>query len=73
MMFRLSALAAVAGLLAAPAHAVSVTQWNFNSATPDANTGTGSTAPALGTGQVLLAGGATATFASGDEIGRAHV
>ena len=41
-------------------------QWNFNSVPPDANTGTGTTAPAIGTGTASLVGGTTATFATGD-------
>jgi len=46
-----------------------ITQWNFNSPTPDANTSTGTTAPAIGTGTATLVGGTTATFASGDASG----
>ena len=32
------------------AHADIITQWNFNSTTPDANTATGTTAPNIGSG-----------------------
>lgn len=62
---------ALAALLAAPAAQaqVVVTQWNFNSATPDNNTGTGTTLPAVGAGTASLVGGTTATFASGTANG----
>ncbi|NJL14647.1 MAG: T9SS type A sorting domain-containing protein [Microscillaceae bacterium] len=43
-----------------------ITQWNFNSETPDANTGTGNLSPSTGAGTASLVGGTTATFASGD-------
>lgn len=46
-----------------------LTQWNFNSLTPDASTSTGVTVPALGSGTASLLGGTTATFASGDATG----
>jgi hypothetical protein len=46
-----------------------ITQWNFNSNPPDASTGTGTTAPSIGTGTASLLGGTTATFASGDASG----
>lgn len=59
------ALAAVSGA----AQADMVTQWNFNSTTPDAATGTGTTLPALGSGSATLIGGTTASFASGDASG----
>lgn len=44
-------------------------QWNFNSAPPDGNTGTGTSAPSLGAGTTSLAGGVTINgsgFAGGD-------
>jgi hypothetical protein len=41
-------------------------QWNFNSASPDNNTSTGTTTPVIGSGTASLAGGTTATFATGD-------
>ena len=47
-MKQLFVLAAIAAAAIAPAHAVVVTQWNFNSVTPDGATGTGTTAPAIG-------------------------
>jgi hypothetical protein len=58
---------ALAALLAAPAAQaqVVVTQWNFNSVTPDNNTGTGTLLPSVGAGTASLVGGTTATFASG--------
>ncbi len=46
-----------------------ITQWTFNSPTPDSNTGTGTTNPAIGSGTASLVGGTTATFASGDASG----
>ncbi|WP_296761593.1 Ig-like domain-containing protein, partial [Roseiflexus sp.] len=46
-----------------------ITQWTFNSPTPDGNTATGTTDPAIGSGTASLVGGTTATFASGDVSG----
>jgi hypothetical protein len=46
-----------------------VTQWNFNSTTPDGNTATGVITPNLGAGTASLISGTTATFASGDANG----
>jgi len=43
-------------------------QWNFNSSPADGSTTTGSTAPSIGSGTATLAGGATATFATGDAL-----
>lgn len=68
-MKQLFVLAAIAAAAIAPAHAVVVTQWNFNSVTPDAATGTGTTVPAIGSGTASLVGGTTASFASGDASG----
>jgi hypothetical protein len=42
-----------------------VAQWNFNSVSADANVGTGSTSPSIGSGTAALIGGTTATFATG--------
>ncbi len=56
-------------VLAASSQAAIITQWNFNSVTPDANTGTGSATPSIGVGSVALVGGTTSTFASGDASG----
>ncbi|WP_448540242.1 ExeM/NucH family extracellular endonuclease [Roseiflexus sp.] len=59
-----------AGMLgiAQPATATTtiITQWTFNSPTPDSSTATGTTDPAIGSGTASLVGGTTATFASGD-------
>lgn len=67
-------LAAAAGLTAFAGLPVAVdaqviTQFNFNSPTPDANVATGTTTPSTGTGSVALIGGTTAIFASGDANG----
>jgi hypothetical protein len=56
-------------VLAASSQAAIITQWNFNSVTPDANTSTGSATPSIGAGSVALVGGTTSTFASGDASG----
>ncbi|MFQ3632984.1 MAG: endonuclease, partial [Roseiflexus sp.] len=54
------------GALAAPYRAAAtttiITQWTFNSPTPDSNTATGTTDPAIGVGAASLIGGVTATF-----------
>jgi Metal-dependent hydrolase len=42
-----------------------IAQWNFNSVSADANVGTGSTSPSIGSGTAALIGGTTATFATG--------
>jgi uncharacterized protein len=70
MRFACGALfAATIALLALPAGAQqTITQWNFNSTTPDNNTATGVTTPSIGTGTALLVG-TTATFASGASDG----
>ena len=52
-------------VFASSAHAVLITQWNFNSTTPDANVGTGVTTPSTGSGTATLVGGVTSTFATG--------
>lgn len=57
------------GIVASAANADVITQWNFNSVTPDANTGTGTTNPSVGTGTASLFGGTSSTFASGDASG----
>lgn len=53
----------IAGLMAVAAfsNAQVFTQWNFNSATNDATTSTGTTATAIGVGSASLIGGATST------------
>jgi len=66
----LKTLAVTIALLATTqAQAVVITQWNFNSLTPDGLTSTGTTAPSIGAGTASLVGGTTATFASGDASG----
>jgi hypothetical protein len=54
---------------ATQASAAVITQWNFNSTTPDADTATGVTTPSTGTGAASLVGGLGAVFASGDASG----
>lgn len=52
--------------LAGAANADIITQWNFNSATPDNNLATGTLTPSVGTGTASGVGGVNATaFASG--------
>jgi hypothetical protein len=60
----LIASAALAALLAAPAHAVTLVAWNFNSAVADGNVATGTTMPSIGVGTAALQG-TNATFATG--------
>jgi hypothetical protein len=55
--------------VAAFSNAQVFTQWNFNSATPDINTGTGTLTPSLGLGSASLVGGVTGSFASGSANG----
>jgi endonuclease/exonuclease/phosphatase family metal-dependent hydrolase len=43
-----------------------IAQWDFNSASPDNNTGTGTTSPSIGSGTASLVGGATGVFVGGD-------
>jgi len=63
--FAVAALAALAG----SANAQIITQWNFNSTTPDATISTGTLLPSTGLGTFSLVGGTTSTFASGDASG----
>ncbi len=66
MFHRLLATAVLATAAALPARAVTLTQWNFNSPTPDANTATGTTLPSVGAGTASLVGGVTSpSFNSG--------
>ncbi|MFV9503855.1 MAG: ExeM/NucH family extracellular endonuclease [Oscillochloridaceae bacterium umkhey_bin13] len=60
-------LASLIGFVPTPAFATTdtLTQWNFNSPTPDNNPATGTTNPSTGSGTASLLGGTTATFASG--------
>lgn len=57
------------GIFASAASADVITQWNFNSVTPDGNAATGTTTANIGAGTASLFGGTTATFASGDASG----
>src|SRR3989344_4398378 len=62
--FALSALVALCAL--GNAHANGITQWTFNSTTPDGNTGTGRVLASVGTGSLSLIGGVTSpSFNSG--------
>ena len=57
---------AALGLTTQSAYAqTTITQWNFNSPTPDANTATGTITPSIGAGTITLVGGTTSTFAGG--------
>ncbi len=67
--YRFAAAAGLMACMATTADAASIiTQWTFNSASPDANTATGTTLPAFGADTTSLLG-TTATFASGDASG----
>ncbi|GIW75459.1 MAG: hypothetical protein KatS3mg104_0522 [Phycisphaerae bacterium] len=70
-MLRHSVLSAaiVGSFVSSSVLAATITQWNFNSPTPDGNTSTGTTSPSTGSGTATLIGGTTATFASGDASG----
>ena len=67
-MKKLFALAAIAAATVAPAHAVVVTQWNFNSVPSDSAAGTGTLVAAIGVGTASLLG-TTDGFSSGDANG----
>lgn len=62
--FALATLVALSAL--GNAHANVITQWTFNSTTPDGNTGTGSVLASVGAGSLSLLGGVTSpSFNSG--------
>ena len=61
-----SVTSSIAVLSLITTQAVVIAQWNFNSATPDGSTATGTTVPSFGGGTASLIGGTTATFATGD-------
>jgi len=63
----LCAIAAPAFLTAAAS--AQIAQWNFNSVPADANTGTGTTLPNIGSGTIATIGGVTSSFSSGDATG----
>jgi hypothetical protein len=48
---------ALVGAFAIPAHAVTITQWNFNSSPPDSSTATGLNTPSTGAGTITTVGG----------------
>jgi hypothetical protein len=48
-------------ILGIHAHGAIIAQWNFNSPTPDASSGTGTTSPSMGSGSISTVGGATTT------------
>jgi hypothetical protein len=52
-------------LMLTGARAGIIAQWNFNSPTPDSDTGTGTLLPSSGQGTALFCGGTTSTFATG--------
>jgi hypothetical protein len=60
----LTAALALASLTSANARNI-ITEWNFNSTTPDGNVGTGTTSPSFGDGTITLVGGTSASFATG--------
>lgn len=61
----LTAALALVSLTSANAQTI-ITEWNFNSPTPDGNVATGTTSPSIGAGTITLVGGTTANaFASG--------
>src|SRR5437868_57644 len=43
-----------------------ICQWNFNSVPADADTGTGTTVPSIGTGSASIVGGVSPTYVTGD-------
>jgi hypothetical protein len=63
-----SVTSSVAALTLLSSNSVVIAQWNFNSIAPDANVATGTTAPSVGSGAASLAGGTSATFATGDTV-----
>lgn len=54
---------------AVASQAATISQWNFNSVPSDANTGTGTLTPNIGSGTASLIGGVTGSFSSGDASG----
>jgi hypothetical protein len=60
----LTAALALASLTSAKAQII-ITEWNFNSPTPDASVTTGTTSPSIGVGTITLVGGTSASFATG--------
>ncbi len=65
-MKRFAFLFLAVGVIGASAQAVVITQWNFNSVTPDNNSATGTFTPNIGAGSVSAVGGVNGTtFVSG--------
>lgn len=69
MLKKFFALAAVAAATIAPAHALTLTQWNFNSVPADTSAASGTLIAAIGAGTASLVGGTTGAFSSGDANG----
>ena len=69
MLKKTFALAVVAFATVAPAQALTLTQWNFNSVPADTSAATCTLIAAIGAGTASLLGGTTNTFASGDANG----
>lgn len=57
-----ASILAACAFAAGSAHAVTVAQWNFNSALADGNPATGMIAPSLGAGSASLVGGVNGVF-----------
>ena len=69
MLKKFSALAAIAAATIAPAQALTLAQWDFNSVPADGSAATGTLIAAIGAGTASLVSGTTSTFASGDANG----
>jgi endonuclease/exonuclease/phosphatase family metal-dependent hydrolase len=63
-----SVTSAIAALTVNVTPAGIIAQWNFNSTTPDGNTGSGATTPSLGSGTATTVGAITTAFFSGDTV-----
>ena len=61
----LAAFVSLSSAVLPAASAQIITQWNFNSISPDASTSTGSTAASIGVGTASLIGGVSGGFAAG--------
>lgn len=69
MLKKFFALAAIAAATIAPAQALTLAQWDFNSVPADGSAATGTLIAAIGAGTASLVSGTTSTFASGDANG----
>lgn len=65
-MKRILVLAALVASFGSAQAATLLTQWNFNSPTPDGNTGTGTLTPSVGSGTAVTVGGTSSAFATGN-------